>query len=35
MSVGAFLSITAPAYNERENIEQVIADWQSIFARDS
>jgi len=34
MTVGVFLSITAPAYNERENIEQVIADWQSIFARD-
>ena len=34
MTVGVFISITAPAYNERENIEQVIADWQSIFARD-
>ncbi len=34
MTVGVFLSIAAPAYNERENIEQVIADWQRIFARD-
>ena len=33
MSLGVFLSITAPAYNERENIEHVIADWQSVFAR--
>lgn len=34
MTVGVFISITAPAYNECENIEQVIADWQSIFARE-
>lgn len=29
-----FLSITAPAYNERENIEQVITAWEGVFARD-
>lgn len=29
-----FLSITAPAYNERENIEQVILAWESVFQRD-
>jgi glycosyltransferase involved in cell wall biosynthesis len=34
MTLGVFLSIAAPAYNERENIEHVIADWQSVFARD-
>ena len=34
MTLGVFLSITAPAYNERENIEHVIADWQNVFARD-
>jgi glycosyltransferase involved in cell wall biosynthesis len=34
MTAGVFLSITAPAYNEQEIIEQVIADWESVFARD-
>ena len=34
MTVGVFLSITAPAYSERENIEQVIADWLGVLARD-
>lgn len=29
-----FLSITAPAYNERENIEQVISAWENVFQRD-
>ena len=29
-----FLSITAPAYNERENIERMVRYWESIFARD-
>ena len=33
MTSGVFLSITAPAYNEREVIERVIADWESVFAR--
>ena len=34
MTSAIFLSITAPAYNERENIEKVVTYWQSIFARD-
>ncbi len=34
MTPKVFLSITAPAYNERENIEKVITYWESIFARD-
>jgi len=29
-----FLSITAPAYNERENIENVVTYWESIFTRE-
>jgi glycosyltransferase involved in cell wall biosynthesis len=29
-----FLSITAPSYNERENIEKMVTYWESIFARD-
>ena len=34
MTSGVFLSITAPAYNERENIEKMITYWESIFAHD-
>ena len=34
MSAGIFLSITAPAYNEREIIENVVRGWQMVFARD-
>jgi len=34
MTPGVFLSITAPAYNERENIENMVTYWQSVFARD-
>lgn len=29
-----FLSITAPSYNERENIERLVTYWESIFAHD-
>ena len=29
-----FLSIAAPAYNERENIENVVRSWEAVFARD-
>jgi len=29
-----FLSITAPSYNERENIEKMVTYWESVFARD-
>ncbi len=34
MTSGIFLSITAPAYNERENIEKMVTYWESIFVRD-
>ena len=34
MASSVFLSITAPAYNERENIEKMVTYWESIFARD-
>jgi glycosyltransferase involved in cell wall biosynthesis len=34
MTAGVFLSITAPAYNEHEIIEQVVTYWESVFARD-
>jgi len=34
VSAGIFLSITAPAYNEREIIENVVRGWQMVFARD-
>jgi len=34
MTSDVFVSITAPAYNERENIETVITDWEGIFGRD-
>ena len=34
MTSDVFLSITAPAYNERENIEKMITYWESIFAHD-
>jgi glycosyltransferase involved in cell wall biosynthesis len=34
MNGGVFLSITAPAYNERENIENMVTYWESVFARD-
>jgi len=34
MMSDVFLSITAPAYNERENIEKMVTYWESIFARD-
>nr|MBC7244100.1 glycosyltransferase family 2 protein [Chloroflexota bacterium] len=34
MSSNIFLSITAPAYNERENIEKLVTYWEDIFARD-
>jgi glycosyltransferase involved in cell wall biosynthesis len=35
MAPNVFLSITAPAYNERENIENMVNYWQSVFAGDS
>ena len=28
------LSITAPSYNERENIEKMVTCWESVFVRD-
>jgi glycosyltransferase involved in cell wall biosynthesis len=28
------LSITAPSYNERENIEKMVTYWESVFVRD-
>lgn len=34
MTSTTFLSITAPSYNERENIEKMVTYWESIFARD-
>ncbi len=34
MNGKVFLSITAPAYNERENIESMVTYWESVFARD-
>jgi len=34
MTAGVFLSITAPAYNEHEIIEQVVTTWENVFARD-
>lgn len=34
MTTRIFLSITAPCYNERENIEKMISHWESIFAID-
>ena len=34
MSSGVFLSITAPAYNERDNIANMVTYWESVFARD-
>lgn len=34
MTPKVFLSITAPAYNERENIEKMVTYWESIFTRD-
>jgi glycosyltransferase involved in cell wall biosynthesis len=34
VTVGVFLSITAPAYNEREIIEKVVSTWQDVFTRD-
>lgn len=34
MPSSVFLSITAPAYNERENIERMVTYWESVFARD-
>jgi glycosyltransferase involved in cell wall biosynthesis len=34
MTSTVLLSITAPAYNERENIEKMVAYWESIFSRD-
>jgi len=34
MTPNVFLSITAPAYNERENIEKLVTYWESILARD-
>ena len=33
MTAGILLSIAAPVYNEREIIENVIADWEEVFAR--
>jgi len=35
MASSVFLSITAPAYNERENIETVVTYWESVFAGDN
>lgn len=34
MTSGIFLSIIAPAYNEREIIEKVVTDWENVFIRD-
>jgi dolichol-phosphate mannosyltransferase len=34
MPSSVFLSITAPAYNERENIEKMVTYWEGIFTRD-
>jgi len=34
VSSTVFLSITAPAYNERENIATMITHWESVFADD-
>lgn len=34
MPSSVFLSITAPAYNERENIEKMIIYWEGVFTRD-
>lgn len=34
MASDVFLSITAPAYNERENIENMVTYWQGVFADD-
>ena len=34
MTNDVFLSITAPCYNEHENIEKMVAYWQSVFVRD-
>jgi glycosyltransferase involved in cell wall biosynthesis len=34
MTPAVFLSITAPAYNEHEIIEQVITYWESVLTRD-
>jgi len=34
MASSTFLSITAPAYNERENIETMVTYWQGVFAGD-
>ena len=34
MAADIFLSITAPSYNERENIEGMITYWEEIFTRD-
>lgn len=33
MTSGIFLSITAPSYNERDNIENVVTYWESVLAR--
>jgi len=35
MTAGILLSITAPVYNEREIIENVLAEWQEVFRRDA
>jgi glycosyltransferase involved in cell wall biosynthesis len=34
MNPNVYLSITAPSYNERENIENMVTYWESIFSRD-
>ena len=34
MTSSVLLSITAPSYNERENIENMVTYWESIFDRD-
>ncbi len=34
MDTEIFLSIAAPTYNERENIENVVVAWEDLFVRD-
>ncbi len=34
MTNGVFLSITAPCYNEHENIEKMVSYWQSVLLKD-
>jgi glycosyltransferase involved in cell wall biosynthesis len=34
MTNGVLLSITAPCYNEHENIEKMVSYWQSVLVKD-